>query len=63
MTQEERLKARRLSSAKYKKANIANVVVSFNKRKEADMIEWVNRHAPKNRYIRALIRADMKKRR
>lgn len=47
------------STAKWKKAHQTSVNLTLNKDKDADILEWLEAHRPKQRYIRDLIRADM----
>ena len=44
---------------KYKKANVANVALQFNKRTEPQLTEYVLSLANKTGYIKNLIKADM----
>lgn len=60
-TQEAKRQAQRGYSAKYKKAHLSNTVVSFDKERDSDIIEWLENHKPKQRYIRGLIIRDMGK--
>jgi len=58
----EQAKANRTAvTAKWKKANTTVVTVMLHKKKDGDLIDWLDRHKPKNRYIRDLIRADMER--
>lgn len=58
-TPEAKRLAQRGYAAKYKKAHLSNTVISFDKEREADIIQWLDSHKPKQRYIRDLIRRDM----
>lgn len=53
-------KARRIANtAAWKKAKTKSVNLTLNAEKDADIIEWLEAHKPKQRYIRGLIRRDM----
>ena len=58
-TPEAKRLAQRGYASKYKKAHLSNTVVSFDKERDADIIQWLEDHKPKQRYIRDLIRRDM----
>lgn len=45
----------------WKKQHSKAVTLAFNADTEADILEWLENHRPKQAYIRSLIRADMEK--
>ena len=53
--------ARRRASRKYDKENTFPVTVKLNKNTDADIVEWLKNQPNKQGYIKALIKADMKK--
>lgn len=57
---DEQYKANQMANtAKWRKANSKSVNLTLNAKKDADIIEWLEGHKPKQRYIRDLIRRDM----
>ena len=55
-------KAQIRASEKYRKANIKSYIIKFNRKHEADIIEWLDGiPGSKNDYVRKLIIDDMKK--
>lgn len=61
LTPEEYKANRAANTAKWRKAHNKSVNLSLNAEKDADIIEWLESHKPKQRYIRDLIRRDMDK--
>ena len=48
-------------SLKWKKEHLKSVNLSLHSEKDADIIEWLEQHRPKQTYIRSLIRAEMER--
>lgn len=58
----EQYKANQMANtAKWRKQHTKSVNFALNIEKDADIIEWLEQHKPKQRYIRDLIRRDMDK--
>lgn len=55
--------ARRRAQTKYNKEHTKQITLRLNKRTESDIIEWLNKAENKQGYIKALIRADITRKR
>lgn len=61
LTQEQYKANQMANTVKWRREHIKCVNLSLNAEKDRDIIEWLESHKPKQRYIRALIRRDMGK--
>ena len=53
--------AKKKANAKYNKAHMKSVLLSFHEENEADILAYLNEQGNKNGYVKELIRADMER--
>ena len=59
-TEAERAHARTVAQAKYDKEHAVNIGFKFNKKTDADILEWLSKQDSRQAAIKALIREAIK---